>query len=93
MELRVRHKFKNGEVVPVDYTFVVEQPAREEESVPEWVAKLAALCVADRTTEEVYDLMREDYPIERSDVDSALKRLITLGVLQLVSGSSTMSSS
>jgi SAM-dependent methyltransferase len=93
MELRVRHKFKNGEVVPVDYTFVVEQPAREEESVPEWVAKLAALCVADRTTEQVYDLMREDYPIERSDVDSALKRLITLGVLQLVSGSSTMSSS
>ena len=93
MELRVRHKFKNGEVVPLDYTFVVHHPAGEEETVPEWVAKLAALCVADRTTEQVCALMREDYPIEPSDVESALKRLITLGVLQLVSGSSTISSS
>ena len=47
MELRVRHKFKNGEVAPVDYTFVVEHPSREEEVVPEWVAKLAAFCIAD----------------------------------------------
>ncbi len=56
MELRVRHKFKNGEVAPIDYTFVVEHPSREEEVVPEWVAKLAAFCIADRTTEQVYAL-------------------------------------
>jgi SAM-dependent methyltransferase len=92
MELRVRHKFKNGEVAPIDYTFVVEHPTREEETVPEWVAKLAALCIADRTTEQVYALMREDYPIEFEHVDSALKRLVTLGVLQLASGNSTISS-
>ena len=92
MELRVRHKFKNGEVAPIDYTFVVEHPSREEEVVPEWVAKLAAFCIADRTTEQVYALMREEYPIEFAHVESALKRLVTLGVLQLASGSNTMSS-
>lgn len=83
MELRVRHKFKGGEVVPVDYTFVVEHPCREEEVVPEWVAKIAAFCIADRTTDQVYDLIREDYPIPRSDFDATLKRLISLGVLQM----------
>ena len=71
---------------------MVEHPTREEEAVPEWVAKLAALCIADRTTEQVYALMREDYPIEFEHVDSALKRLVTLGVLQLASGNSTISS-
>jgi methylase of polypeptide subunit release factors len=92
MELRVRHKLKNGEVIPIDYTFVVEHPARQEEVVPEWVAKLAALCIADRSTEQVYALMREDYPIEFEQVESALKRLVTLGVLQLASGNNTISS-
>jgi hypothetical protein len=28
---------------------------------PKWVAKLVALCVADRTWEEVFTLMREEY--------------------------------
>ena len=30
MELRVRHKFQKGEVVPVDYAFVVEHPFRKK---------------------------------------------------------------
>ena len=36
--------------------------------------------------------MREEYPIEFTHFESALKRLLTLGVLQLASGSSTISS-
>ena len=92
MELRVRHRFKNGEVIPLEYAFFVEHPFREEEPVPEWVAKIAALCIADRTTEQVYALIREEYPIPLPDFESALKKLVTLGVLQLASGSSTISS-
>jgi hypothetical protein len=83
MELRVRHKFQKGEVVPIDYTFVVEHPFREEESVPEWVAKIAALCIAGRSADQVYELIREEYPIPRPDFDATLKRLITMGVLQV----------
>lgn len=86
MELRVRHKFQKGEVVPVDYAFVVEHPFREEESVPEWVAKIAALCIADRSADQVFQLIREEYPIPRPDFDATLKRLVTMGVLQLHAG-------
>jgi methylase of polypeptide subunit release factors len=92
MELRVRHRFKKGEVVPIEYAFFVEHPFHEEEPVPEWVARIAALCIADRTTEQVYALIREEYPIPLPDFESALKRLVTMGVLQLASGSSTISS-
>lgn len=92
MELRVRHRFKKGEVVPIEYAFFVEHPFHEEEPVPEWVAKIAALCIADRTTEQVYALIREEYPIPLADFESALKRLVTMGVLQLASGNSTISS-
>ncbi len=92
MELRVRHRFKNGEVIPLEYAFFVDHPFHEEEPVPEWVAKIAALCIADRTTEQVYALIREEYPISLPDFESALKKLVTLGVLQLASGSSTISS-
>lgn len=83
MELRVRHKFKGGEVVPVEYSFVVEHPFREEEPVPEWVAKIAAFCVADRPAGEVYKLVREEYPISLEDFEATLKRLVTMGVLQV----------
>jgi methylase of polypeptide subunit release factors len=92
MELRVRHKFNKGELVPVEYSFLVEHPFREEEAVPEWVANIAALCIAERSVDQVYDLIREEYPIPRPDFDSTIKRLITMGVLQLASGSRTMSS-
>ncbi|HYI97927.1 MAG TPA: hypothetical protein VEX68_30595, partial [Bryobacteraceae bacterium] len=92
MELRVRHRFKNGEVIPVEYAFHVEHPFHEQEPVPEWVARIAALCIADRTTEQVYVLIREEYPIPLADFESALKKLITMGVLQLASGSNTISS-
>jgi SAM-dependent methyltransferase len=92
MELHVRHRFERGEVVPVEYKFVVEHPFHEEEPVPEWVAKLASLCIADRTTEQVYALMREEYPIGRDDFEAALKKLVSMAVLQLASGSSTISS-
>lgn len=83
MELRVKHKFEKGEVVPVEYSFVVEHPFREEEPVPEWVARIAAMCVAGRSAEQVYELIREEYPIPRPDFDATLKRLVTMGVLQL----------
>jgi hypothetical protein len=92
MSLLVRHGLKAGELVPVEYTFSVSHPFTEEEPVPEWVAKLVALCVAGRTAEEVHTLMQKEYPIRREDFDAAVKRLISLGVLQLASGSSTMSS-
>jgi methylase of polypeptide subunit release factors len=59
MELVVRHAFREGEVTPVEYRFSVDHPFREEVPVPEWVAKLVALCVADRTWEEVFTLMRD----------------------------------
>ena len=88
----IRHRFKNGEVIPLEYAFLVEHPFHEEEPVPEWVAKIAALCIADRTTEQVYALIREEYPISLPDFEAALKKLVTLGVLQLASGSSTISS-
>jgi hypothetical protein len=59
MELVVRHAFREGEVTPVEYRFSVDHLFREEVPVPEWVAKLVALCVADRTWEEVFTLMRD----------------------------------
>ena len=37
-------------------------------------------------------MMQKEYPIRREDFDSAVKRLISLGVLQLASGSNTISS-
>ena len=82
MELVVRHAFRGGEVTPVEYRFSVEHPFREEVPVPEWVAKLVALCVADRTWDDVFTMMREEYPIERRDFDAAVNRLVSVGVLQ-----------
>jgi methylase of polypeptide subunit release factors len=90
--LHVRHALKEGELLPVEYRFSVTYPFTEDEMVPEWVAKLVALCIGGRTAEEVHTMMRKEYPIGRSDFDSAVKRLISLGVLQLASGSSTISS-
>ena len=93
MELRVRHKLAKGEVTPIEYAFAVEHPFREEQPVPEWVAKLAALCIGDRTTEQVYALMREEYPIPLADFESALKRLISMGVVQFTpAGASALKS-
>ena len=82
MELVVRHAFRGGEVTPVEYRFSVEHPFREEVPVPEWVAKLVAACVAERTWDEVFNVLREEYPIERPDFDAAVKRLVSVGVLE-----------
>jgi methylase of polypeptide subunit release factors len=90
--LHVRHALKKGELVPVEYKFEVVQPFADEQTVPEWVAKLVALCVAGRTADAVHALMRKEYPIGRPDFDAAVKRLVGMGVLQLASGSKTMSS-
>ncbi|HYP08624.1 MAG TPA: hypothetical protein VER03_20485, partial [Bryobacteraceae bacterium] len=92
MSLNVRHVLQKGELMPVEYKFDVTHPFAEEEPVPEWVAKLVAFCVGDRTGDEVYELMRKEYPIGRPDFEAAVKRLISLGVLQPASGSKTMSS-
>jgi methylase of polypeptide subunit release factors len=82
MELVVRHAFREGEVTPVEYRFSVDHPFREEVPVPEWVAKLVALCVAGRTWDDVFTAMREEYPIGRPDFDAAVKRLVSVGVLE-----------
>jgi hypothetical protein len=92
MSLHVRHALKDAELVPVEYRFAVNYPFTEDEPVPEWVAKLVALCVGGRTADEVHTMMRKEYPIGRPDFDSAVKRLISLGVLQLASGNKTISS-
>lgn len=92
MELRVRHKLRDGELVPAEYTLFVDHPFHEEEPVPEWVAKISALFIGERTTEQVYALIREDYPIPLEDFLATVKRLVSMGVLQLASGSKTISS-
>jgi hypothetical protein len=92
MFLHVRHALKDGELLPAEYKFEVSQPFSDEQPVPEWVAKLVALCVAGRTADQVHTLMRKEYPIGREDFDAAVKRLLSMGVLQLASGRSTISS-
>ena len=50
------------------------------------MAKIAALCIAERSADQVFELIREEYPIPRPDFDATLKRLVTMGVLQLQAG-------
>jgi hypothetical protein len=36
----------------------------------------------DRTWDEVFTLLSEEYPIGRPDFDAAIRRLVSLGVLK-----------
>jgi len=92
MEVIVKHKMIEGSLQPVDYTMISAVPFTESIACPQWVALLVSECNANRTAEQVFAAMKEHGPIEPQQFDTAVRMLLSSGMLQLSSGSSYRSS-
>lgn len=59
IELRVRHAFREGKLLPTDYTLWTDRPFQTDLYCPGWLAKLAASCDGERTGAELFGHFRE----------------------------------
>lgn len=86
IELVVKHRTRNGHLQPVDYSVVTSAPFRDEADCPQWLALLISEFDGHRTAAEIYESMRSTTPLQPQHFTMAVKRLISLGVLQPGSG-------
>lgn len=93
VEVVVRHRAQYGRLQAADYKLVTTAPFADEADCPQWVALLISEFDGEKTAAEVFDQMRSNGPIERFQFSAAVKRLVSLGVLQPASGSRITSSS
>jgi hypothetical protein len=93
VEVVVRHRARFGKLQAADYKLVTSTPFADEADCPQWVALLISEFDGEKTAAEVFDQMRQNGPIQRNQFSAAVKRLVSLGVLQPASGSRITSSS
>ena len=93
VDVVVRHRAQFGRLQAADYRLVSSSPFSEESECPEWVALLISEFDGQKTAAEVFESMRRNGPVQRAQFSAAVKRLISLGVLQPASGSRITSSS
>jgi hypothetical protein len=93
VEVVVKHRSQYGRLQPVDYRLVTSSPFSSEAECPQWVALLISEFDGRKTASEIFEEMRRNGPIEGHQFSAAVKRLVSLGVLQPASGSRITSSS
>jgi hypothetical protein len=93
IEVVVKHRARYGRLQPANYRLVSLSPFSDEAECPQWVALLISEFDGQKTASEIFEQMRRNGPIERHQFSAAVKRLLSLGVLQPASGSSITSSS
>jgi SAM-dependent methyltransferase len=87
LDVLTRHRMREGELRPVEYRLKIAAPFEEEMECPAWVAYLVSKCSGSRSTGELFELIRQTGPIQPSEFEAALRKLLAAGALQLASGS------
>ena len=83
VELDVRHRAgANGHLQAAEYTLVTSSPFREELPCSEWVAMLISEFDGRRTAAQVFERMRQHGALEPAQFESAVQRLVAMGVLR-----------
>jgi SAM-dependent methyltransferase len=82
-ELTIRHRPANGEMRPANYRLRANTPFTEELECPEWVAMLVSQCAAPKPSEQLFNDMRQQSPLNAEQFSAAVKRLVSAGVLRI----------
>ncbi len=80
-EIITRHAMKNGALDPLEYRVCTSHPFMEDEVIPSWIAQLIGQCNGLRGVEELHKAIHQAHPVSSDQVEGALKRLMSLGVL------------
>ena len=86
VEIVVRHRVQDGELHATEYTLIASSPFRDEVPCSHWLALLISEFDGRRTGLEVFSKMRQSGTVEAQQFESAVQRLIAMGVLQTASG-------
>jgi methylase of polypeptide subunit release factors len=77
-DLRVRHSFREGQLVPVEYMLVANGPFYIEMHCPAWMAMLFSRCDGSRSGGEIFAQMRDAGAAPENSEPTVVKALAAL---------------